>query len=190
MSHHIYTTKAFITHSSFHGEAGRFLLLFTEDFGMIGAFAQGIRLAKSKLRFHTQDFSFIISSLVKGKEMWRLTGAHEIVNVDKAKDSIKSNILIKQDILHIKILKLLKRLLHGEEKNKKLFNIIETLYRSEIEEQDYDNVECLTVLRILNSLGYIKEKDFSEFLYDNSFAEEIIDKIKDNKKRIISAINA
>jgi recombinational DNA repair protein (RecF pathway) len=53
--HHIYTNPAFIVHSSPYGEAGKFLLLFTKDFGMIGAVAQGIRLTQSKLRYHIQQ---------------------------------------------------------------------------------------------------------------------------------------
>ena len=177
MSHHIYTTKALIVHSSPYGESGKFLLLFTSDFGMIGATAQGIRLAQSKLRYHIQDFSFTNVSIVRGKEVWRLTGAHEIVES------------VKPSILHIKILKLLKRLLHGEEKNEKLFGIIETLYRSEIKEEDYDNTECLIVLRVLDALGYISNKDLSIFLSDNSIDNEILSKVKENKKGIINTIN-
>ena len=109
--HHIYTTPAFVIHSSPHGESGKFLLLFTRDFGMIGATAQGIRLGTSKLRYHIQDFDFSSISIVRGKEVWRITGAHELEHT-------------KNTIVHLKILKFLKRLLHGEEKNEKLFEII------------------------------------------------------------------
>src|SRR3989344_8971745 len=109
--HHIYTTQAFVIHSSPYGESCKFLLLFTKDFGMIGAVAQGIRLIKSKLRYHIQDYSFSNISIVRGKEVWRLTGAHGLEEK------------VQPQIIHIKILKLLKRLLHGEEKNEKLFEI-------------------------------------------------------------------
>ena len=80
--HHIYTTEAFVIHSAPQGEAGKFLLLFTKDFGMIGVMAQGIRLIKSKLRHHVQDYSYCMVSIVRGKEVWRLTGASEIKNYD------------------------------------------------------------------------------------------------------------
>ncbi len=177
MSHHIYTTKAFIVHSTSYGEAGKFLLLFTKDFGMIGAIAQGIRLSKSKLRYHTQDFSFTNVSLVKGKEVWRLTGAHGIDENNKP------------NILHIKILKLLRRLLYGEEKNEKLFEIVESLYKGNFDEEDYDDIECLIVLRVLDSLGYISNKEFNEFINEISITRDFINKIKLNKKNIISIIN-
>ena len=160
-----------------HGEAGKFLLLFTKDFGMIGAVAQGIRLSQSKLRYHIQDFSFCTVSIVRGKEVWRLTGAHEI-----EEETVTG-------ILHIKILKLLRRLLQGEEKNEKLFEIVKELYRTEIKIEDHEIVECLVVLRILDSLGYISSKDLFEYFENNKLDENLIKKAKLDKSKIIKVIN-
>ncbi|HEY9583498.1 MAG TPA: recombination protein O N-terminal domain-containing protein [Candidatus Paceibacterota bacterium] len=175
--HHIYTTKAFVVHSFPHGESGKFLLLFTKDFGLVGAVAQGIRFSKSKLRSHLIDFGFANVSLVRGKEVWRVTGAQEIEHQ-------------KKNIIQIKILRLLKRLLHGEEKNEKLFEIVEKLYQIEIDETDFDNVECLTVLRILNSLGYISKNDkYSNLLESTDIDHGQIDLIKEIKPEIIKTIN-
>jgi recombinational DNA repair protein (RecF pathway) len=175
--HHIYTTKAFVVHSSPYGEAGKFLLLFTKDFGMIGATAQGIRLVQSKLRYHVQDYSFNTISIVRGKEVWRLTGASGHEN------------FIKTNILHIKIFKLLKRLLHGEEKNEKLFDIIESLYKNEVTGDNFEIVECLIVLRVLNSLGYIANKEFVRFIDNNNLNNEILEEVKKEKIQILKVIN-
>lgn len=176
--HHIYTTPAFVVHSSPHGEAGKFLLLFTRDFGMIGATAQGIRLAQSKLRYHTQDASFSNISVVRGKEMWRVTGAHELPHAIRGP-------------IHLKILKLLKRLLHGEDKNEKLFNIIEELYNTEIKEEDYEIVECLTVLRILDTLGYVRStSNIGVLLGGVSIDNDSISIAKENKSNIVTVINS
>ncbi len=176
--HHIYTTPAFIIHSSPYGEAGKFLLLFTKDFGMIGVTAQGIRLTQSKLRYHTQDSSFSNVSIVRGKDVWRLTGAHELEHM-------------KHTLPFLKILKLLKRLLHGEEKNEKLFGIIEELYRSSINEDRFDTVECLTVLRILSTLGYIQTtSELESFLENNLINKEILDQFMLIKPQVIQIVNA
>ena len=175
--HHIYTTPAFVIHSSSHGESGKFLLLFTRDFGMIGATAQGIRLAQSKLRYHVQDSCLSNISIVRGKEVWRLTGAQELFHE-------------KNTILHLKILKLLKRLLHGEEKNDKLFGIIEELYKTSINEVDYEIVECLTILRILNTLGYIKNNvEIGKFLQNNFIDKELVLQFLPIKSKVIQIIN-
>ena len=66
--HHIYTTKAIIIRSIPIGEANKYYFLLTEDLGFIRATAQGVRLDKSKLKGHLQDFCFVEISLVKGKQ--------------------------------------------------------------------------------------------------------------------------
>ena len=76
--HPIHTTPGLIIHSRPYGEAGKLLSIFTRDFGLVLANAQGIRLEKSKLRPFIQDYSFGIFSLVKGKELWRLTSAQSV----------------------------------------------------------------------------------------------------------------
>ena len=176
--HHVYTTPAFVIHSAPQGEAGKFLLLFTKDFGMIGATAQGVRLVQSKLRYHLQDFSFSNVSVVRGKEVWRITGAYELDHK-------------KETEVHLKVLKLLKRLLHGEEKNEKLFEIIESLYRTDIEKEKNEIVECLTVLRILNSLGYISETDeIKIYLAGTSLDHELLESAAKIKVNLVKSINA
>ncbi len=157
---------------------------------MIGAVAQGIRLAQSKLRYHVQDFSFCMVSIVRGKEVWRLTGAHGI--------DFEGN--TKSGTLHIKILKLLKRLLQGEEKNEKLFEIVEALYARganeqnvaplDLEREDDEIIECLTVLRILNILGYISSGNLTHYLKNNSLSKDIINEAKRDKSRIVMVINS
>lgn len=175
--HHVYTTKAFVVHSSPHGESGKFLLLFTKDFGMIGATAQGIRLIQSKLRYHVQDSSYSNISVVRGKEVWRLTGAQEL-------DGYKNS------LLQLKVLKLLRRLIPGEEKNENIFSIIETLYSSDIEEGDYDTVETITVLRLLYELGYIKQdEEIGVFLINHLINKELIQQFQKVKVRAIKMIN-
>lgn len=177
--HHIYTTPAFVIHSAPYGESGKFLLLFTRDFGMIGATAQGIRLLQSKLRYHIQDYSFINVSIVRGKDIWRITGAHEIKN-DK-----------NHNILHIKIFKLLKRLVQGEEKNDRLFDIVENFVKTKIENDKADCVEYITVLRILNILGYIKNNNDIDFLLkDNIISDDYIELTNNKKNQILNVINS
>ena len=144
---------------------------------MIGATAQGIRLDQSKLRYHIQDFDHADISIVRGKEVWRLTGAHEIDHEKITK-------------VHIQVLKLLKRLLQGEDKNEKLFEIIDGLYKTKIEESNFEFVESLTVLRILNSLGYVKEnKMFTEILSSHKITPEFIEYVQQHKSLIIKEIN-
>ena len=186
MPHHIYTTPGFVIHSSPHGEAGKFFLVFTRDLGMIGASAQGVRLSQSKLRYYVQDFSYSLLSFVRGKEMWRMTGAKEIEEIGEMKKDNRR--------LFVRILTLLKRLLHGEEKNEKLFLIIENFSRylggREMDKEGRELVEYVTVLRILDCLGYISNKNaFSSILSGSVLNEGILNEVKLLKASIIVAIN-
>ncbi len=184
--HHIYTTPSFVIHSRPHGEAGKYLLLFTKDFGMLGAVAQGIRLSHSKLRYHAQDYSFSNMSLVRGKEVWRITGikefTHEVESISN-KENKK---------IYVKILQLLKRLLSGEEKNQKLFEVIEELHRflAQGENERREFVEYVTVWRILFHLGYIsKKEEFAHILESDVLDEATLDEVKAHKPSILKEIN-
>ena len=105
--HNIYTTEGFILKSVNFGEANKYFFIFTKDFGLIKATAQGVRLLKSKLRYSLEDFSFTQVSIVRGKEVWRITSAQKISGLNYL-------------LLISKIFSLLLRLLHGEEKNDRL----------------------------------------------------------------------
>lgn len=178
MAHHIYTTPGFIVHSQASGEAGKYFLVFTRELGMVGATAQGVRLSQSKLRYYTQDFSFSLFSLVRGKDVWRMTGAKEIDGVGEVREENKK--------LYVQILSLLKRLLPGEEVNENLFEVLEKFHAyitQEIKEKEL--LEYLIVFRILNSLGYISNTDFA----GSEISEEILKNVKDNKDQIIKEIN-
>lgn len=178
MPHHIYTTPGFLIHSSPHGESGKFFLVFTRDLGMVGATAAGVRLSQSKLRYYTQDFSYSLFSLVRGKDVWRMTGAKEIEGVGEMKEENKK--------LWVQILTLLKRLVPGEEQNEKLFLVLENLHRYLVENvAEKDVVEYLTVLRILNLLGYVSEKEYE----GQEISDEILKKVITKKESILKTIN-
>jgi recombinational DNA repair protein (RecF pathway) len=81
MSHHIYQTKAYIIDSFEIGEANKKLVMLTEDLGLIQVIAQGVRLGKSKLKASIQDLSFSKVSVVRGKEVWRLTNAEKLISL-------------------------------------------------------------------------------------------------------------
>lgn len=178
--HHVYTTPAFVVSSAPYGEAGKSLLLFSRDFGMIWATAQGIRLHQSKLRHHVQDYSFSYVSVVRGREMWRLTGAVEFKQYTKPSK------------LYVRILGILKRLLPGEEKNEKLFDVIEKFHEflEKGEGGDKEFIEILTMLRILDCLGYVREKTpFESVLLTTDFDSSALDLIKQHKTYAVKEIN-
>jgi DNA repair protein RecO len=187
MSHHIYTTKAILIKSTPIGEANRYYLLLTEDLGFIRATAQGVRLEKSKLKGHLQDFCQVKISLVKGKSIWRITSVETLDNTcflynDTKLSSIKN------------IFSLLLRLLHGEEKNEELFFSIQSflsfLSKNDLSLDFIKNIETITVLRILYHLGYLKDNpDIINFIKDSMFSDEMLLIFNKYKRKAISDIN-
>lgn len=185
--HHIYTTKAVIIKSIPIGEANKYYFLLTEDLGFIRATAQGVRLDKSKLKGHLQDFCMVSVSLVKGKDIWRITSVETIESGDFLKN-INKIIAIKN------VFSLLLRLLHGEEKNESLFYSVESFYnfllKNELSQNNVKNLETITVLRILYHLGYFKQSfDLSDFVKNDELSAEILNLFESKKKNAISNIN-
>ncbi len=183
--HPIHTTPGFIIDSRPYGEAGKLISIFTRDFGLVTTSASGIRFEKSKLRYHSQDYSFGSFSLVRGKELWRLTSAvdspvipapglrrgqapagiqDEMIKPNgktldprfRGDDNENSQALIARIAL------LLRRLLHGEEANPSLFECVENavsfIHESDpkaLDEERLETLESLIVIRIMHRLGYI-----------------------------------
>lgn len=183
--HHIHTTNGFIIRSINHGEANKIVYIFTQDFGLIVAIAQGVRYEKSKLRYNIRDFCFTKFSLVHGKEFWRLVGADDIAFVDI---DDKNTFSIKQEIL-CRVSLLLMRLVHGEERNEQIYECVWNFYNFDFKfahnNQDYfGTVESLLVLRILYWLGYIsdnldfvallKKVDFDDITISNLIEKRIL----------------
>jgi DNA repair protein RecO (recombination protein O) len=184
MSHTIYTTEGFILKSVDFGEANKYFFIFTKDFGLIKAAAQGVRHLKSKLRYSLEDFSFGQISLVRGKEIWRITSAENKLNIRNK----------EKFLLLLQIFSLLLRLLHGEEKNSFLFDSLKEgilfLKNTELTDTELANFECVLALRTLASLGYIsKTGDFDSFVNSPYFTPELLTAMNTLKIKAILEIN-
>jgi DNA repair protein RecO len=186
--HTIYTTDSFILKSINFGEANKYYFIFTQEFGLIRVAAQGVRHLKSKLRYGLSDFSFCQVSVVRGKEIWRLTGAEKKLDL-KDQDKL---------LLLSRIFSLLLRLLHGEERNDKLFEVVKEgmvflnnyLDNNSKKEEDLANFECIIALRILSALGYIgKLGEFDQFTTSPYFSPELLANMSTLKSRAILEIN-
>jgi recombinational DNA repair protein (RecF pathway) len=184
MSHTIHTTEGFILKSANFGEANKYYFIFTKEFGLIRASAQGVRFLKSKLRYGLEDYSFCQVSVVRGREIWRLTSAEKKLDLkDKEKLLLLSRIFF-----------LLLRLLHGEEKNDLLFDSVREgmtfLANNELSLADLGNLECILALRILSSLGYIgRLGDFDKFTVSPYFTLDLLKEMNTLKTRAILEIN-
>lgn len=137
MSYAVYNTRGFILSSAPSGEASKIYSVYTEDFGLIRARAQSVRLIQSKLRYNLDDYAFCSLSLVRGREVWRLTGSQSLEGAGIVRPA------------RARVLNLVRRLVHGEEKNEKLFGALLAL----ADGGEPDEVALLS--RVLSALGYL-----------------------------------
>lgn len=190
--HAIHTTSGLIIDSRPSGEAGKVFSIFTRDFGLVTAAAQGIRLEKSKLRPFTQDYSFGTFSLVRGREIWRLTSAQGI----DANSQVMRMTRIQSGDLLVRLASLLKRLLQGEEAHPRLFAIVESCAlfieeNQDLNEEQLHTLESLTVVRMLHELGYIGDiTDLNGHVQSAELSIESLDALKGKRTLMNRHINA
>jgi DNA repair protein RecO (recombination protein O) len=189
MSHTLYSTECIVLGSVDSGEANRYISLFTKEMGFVRAVAKSVREERSKLRYSLQNLSFTNATLVRGREVWRITGAEEVYSLHhEIKDDNNKLFIVTQ------ILNLLERLLHGEEKNDYLFGTLssslEFIKENKLDIEMLKNFEHLTVLRILYALGYIANKEeFGELLQLAEVNQELLAKTHSERKQVLFAIN-
>lgn len=206
--HAIRTTPGFIIDARPYGEAGKMLSIFTRDLGLVVAVAQGIRLEKSKLRYHARELSFGNFSLVRGKEVWRLTSVAEpggrqgeikgeiaqlAERAERASESRSGQELIAR------IAMLLRRLLHGEEAHPELFDVVAKCAEfladngtagGDLNAERSKSLESLIVLRILHALGYVgADSGMTSSLGDNQITVGLLDDIVSKRAFINQHIN-
>jgi DNA repair protein RecO len=191
MAHHVYNTEGFVLDSIPIGEANKLYTLLTKDVGVIRATAQGVRLGKSKLRFSLQDFSHSKLSLVRGKDMWRITNAKSIENM--------YTLYARSPVLYAlaNIFSLIKRLVQGEEKNEALFSSVSEAFlflKNEPQEallQKYSKAfEYILVIKILHNLGYMRHMKELALFIESAWSQELLQKMVGVEKIALKEINS
>lgn len=149
-------TKGIVVGSRIEGDSNKLLTVFTENFGLINAKVQGARNLHSKLRGGSQDFSFGEFSLIHGKTGWKVVSVRAEINFyEKFKES-SAKLIIAGNIFN-----LIKKLIAEEETHdsyNSVFSVVLNLFNflKEAKEGDIALAECLTLVRILHSLGYMR----------------------------------
>lgn len=186
MAHTVYQSTAFVLGGTNVGDANRYIDLFTRDIGFVRAVAQSVRREKSKLRYSLQPYTFGKVSLVRGRDIWRLTGAMEDFNAYHTLKTDKEKLVLLYNVAT-----LLKRLLQGEGQNEYLFDtfssFVKELHVTTADTKELKAMEYLTVLRILYSLGYVEKRDglYDSHDYDTAYLQFV----REQEKEILHEIN-
>ena len=187
MAHHIYHTRAIVLSNVATGEANRFYKLLTEDLGLVGAVAQGVREGKGKLKTMLQDFSCIKVDLVRGKEVWRIISVMEECPLRGLKEK-KENM-----VLFARMASLVRRLVHGEGRNDELFQdmlaVQDLLETVSIPPNLVSAFETLSALRVLVWLGYFDASLYEMFCKPGPWTMNMLIEWNKVHVRAVSDIN-
>ena len=190
MSHHTYSTICFVVSGVPVGENNRYLTLFTRELGLVRAVGKSLRSSHSKLRHHLQDYSLTHITLVRGRDVWRITGAHGSVNFYTAVHEEP-----KKQLLVARTCSLLSRLLQGEESPEQgLFDLVHSgfvfLQKTSMEQELIQDFEYVFIIRILAELGYVGEqRDLSTLLSPSPFSRDTLAHVALLRMKAIRSIN-
>jgi len=187
--YHIYRTPGFILKANHVGEADGYFTIYTRDMGLVKAYAKGVRNLKSKLRPCLGDYSYSEFMLVKGKHAWKITNAIGLGN-------LFYELAANKKIMNVfaNVFALLRNLLHGQEKNEMLFHHILSSYmfskENRIRDDQVPQFECMLVLRILHSLGYVGASSHLYRLIDSKeWREDRLEELKHLMPHAVLEIN-
>ncbi len=167
-------------------EASTVVSILTREHGLLRAKAATTRVPQSKLRFGLEPLTFARFSFVEGRHEWKLVGVESI-------DTPPRDLSLRKRAALGRILKLLSRLLQGEESVPRLFEdakagLISISFASDDEE--LRSVECVLVLRILADLGYLpSDTTLEPFLKSSEFSPEVTIEAAKSRSYLIRMIN-
>jgi len=178
-----YHTEALVLGSREKGESDRVYALFTKDFGLVRARASAVRKETSKMRYALSHYSRCGASLIRGKRGWRVAGA-------TAKSSAFADVSGASAFARIAML--VKRLVHGEEKNDYLFAALSEAHSAfaSAQRETVPTIEIVCVARVLFALGYISSEALGMALFTHTaYTGESLLEAETMKDKLLSTIN-
>lgn len=184
MTYQIYQTPAIVLKSSTRSEADKVFTLYTQAFGLTYAQARSVREERSKLRYQLADLSVGSVSLVQGKRGWRLVGASVSANTMGASPaSVRS---------FARIATLTSKLVHGEEENRYLFDVLANAQSHLLSDPcaHAEEIEILCVVRVLFALGYVAPKEEDRELFTHAkYGTAVCEHVAHRQKHFLKSIN-
>lgn len=118
-----YRTQGFILKKEDYGEADKILTVYTKDFGKLRFLGKSIRKIKSKLRGGVRQFSLSEIEFIQGRIYKTLTDSSTIEDFKNLRNDLKRLKVAYQ------ITEVLDNLVKGEEKDDKIWNLIEGVFK-------------------------------------------------------------
>lgn len=184
MPYHIYHSDAIIIDHRDRGESDRDLIVFTRVHGLIRLSAKSVRTGKSRLRYALVPFRIGQLDYLRAKHGWKITSALPKESFPNIHTSREKRVLVAQQF------RLLRRMVHGEEKHDAMFEYLRDMLLS-VERAQIDHLslyELILIVRMLHLLGYWGEGD-QDILFGDISAE-VLKTTALRRKDILPKVNA
>lgn len=185
--HTLHTTRAFVVGSYPNGESNMTYKLFTEQIGIVYARGQSVRELKNRNRYALQTGRRPTVTLVKGREVWRVTTAmHD--------EGWTEEVYLRNEFR--RILFLVGKLMPVETVEPKVFRELEQCVEvlRTCPKIDAEYVEAVVVLRIVDILGYVgrplSSPEVLQFLEPEHLTCTMVKDAILHKRRLVQKVNS
>lgn len=180
------TVKGIVVGRRQSGEGSVRVSVYTDALGLISALAKSAREERSKLRPHLQVGTIGTFTFVRGRDVWRVTGAIKTSNVFF---TLESNNFSKESAA--RVLKTVRHFIRGEGSDPYLFSVLFGFLRAIpfLEDRFVLDAECVAVLRMLSALGYVRDDEQAERFLSASYDVRSLEKVQHSRTHLVALIN-
>ncbi len=185
-SGHKFVLRGVVVRRAAAGDGSARVLLYTDAAGLVWAHVQSGREERSQLRAHLQIGTRGLFSLVKGRDVWRVTGISGTTNLHFALEGRTD----AQKTLQ-RVLLFVRQFVRGEGSDPYFFTVLWGFLDSLslLEGDALKDAEHAVVLRMLAALGYVEGGEkVSRYLHAAYDSETLADFSKD-RKVMLAVIN-
>lgn len=184
--HKIYVTEGLVIGKRGVGEANTLVALLTQELGLVRVAARSARREASKLRYGLEPLTSARFSFIRGRHEWKLTGVEAV-----SRELLASSATRRAQVG--KVLRLVLRLVHGEEPVPELYDtLLRGLRHLSViaDDADAQSVEYVLVLRMLAHLGYVSERpELAPYLSGDYLSPEMLVRVRASRQMLIRTIN-
>lgn len=150
---HKMTARGIVLGNRTVGEGSVRVDFYTDMKGLVRALATSAREERSQLRAHLQEGTAGSYTFVAGEHTWRVIGAFKTANI-----YFTEHARARAAASASRVIGIVRQLIRGEGSDPYLFATLWEFFAalSSLDDEAARDAECIAVIRILSSLGYVE----------------------------------
>lgn len=168
------------------GDGSARILLYTDSAGLIWVHAQSAREERSQLRAHIQVGTVGTFSLVRGRDVWRLSGIMDTENMHYTLSGKTESQKALQRVLFF-----IRQFVRGEGSDPYFFSVLWgfLFVLPYLDNDGLRDAEHAVVLRMLSSLGYVDGGAAVEQFLTAAYDSKTLRAFSESREEVLAMIN-